>query len=80
VGHRQRRHDRRLPLSIQFLDYFLSCANYHPGDPASTNGGGFCNLQFDRLVMQAKTLQPTDPAAAEDIWARADHLAVSQAA
>jgi len=69
------------PSTAQFLDYFLSCANYHPGDPASgTNGGGFCNPQFDRLVTQAETLQPADPAAAQDIWARADHLAVSQAA
>jgi len=68
------------PSPSQFLDYFLSCGNYHPGDPASTNGGGFCNPRFDRLVTQAETLQPTDPAAAQDIWARADHLAVSQAA
>ena len=68
------------PSPGQFLD-LLSCANYHPGDPAdSTNGGGFCNPQFDRLVTQAETLQPADPAAAQDIWARADHLAVSQAA
>lgn len=36
--------------------------------------------QFDGLVTQAETLQPADPAAAQDIWARADHLAVSQAA
>jgi YVTN family beta-propeller protein len=69
------------PSPGQFLDYFLSCANYHPGDPAdSTNGGGFCNPEFDRLVMQAEVLQPADPVAAQDIWARADHLAVSQAA
>jgi len=69
------------PSPAQFLDYFLSCANYHPGDPAdSTNGGGFCNPQFDRLVTQAETLQPADPAAAQDLSAKADHLAVSQAA
>jgi len=35
---------------------------------------------FDRLVTQAESLQPADPAAAQDIWARVDHLAVSQAA
>lgn len=69
------------PSPAQFLDYFLSCANYHHDDPPdSTNGGGFCDPQFDRLVTQAETLQPADPAAAQDIWARADHLAVSQAA
>src|SRR5450755_761798 len=69
------------PSPSQFLDYFLSCANYHPKDPASTtNSGGFCNARFDHLIAQAQTLQPTDPAAAHDIWARADHLAVGQAA
>jgi ABC-type oligopeptide transport system substrate-binding subunit len=72
---------RGTSASSQFLDYFLSCANYHPEDPArTTNGGGFCNTQFDRLVAQAETLQPSDPAAAQAIWARADRLAVDQAA
>ena len=65
----------------QFLDFFLSCANYHPEDLArTTNGGGFCNARFDRLVRQAEATQLTNPAAAQDIWARADHLAVDQAA
>jgi peptide/nickel transport system substrate-binding protein len=69
------------PSPSQFLDYFLSCANYHPEDPArTTNGGGFCNTQFDHLIAQAETLQLTDPATAQDIWARADQLAVDQAA
>ena len=32
------------PSPGEFLGYFLSCANYHPNDPArTTNGGGFCN-------------------------------------
>jgi len=69
------------PSPSEFLEYFLSCANYHPADPArTTNGGGFCNATFDRLVRQAETLQLTDPAAAQDIWAKADHLATDQAA
>ena len=69
------------PSPSEFLEYFLSCANYHPDDPArTTNGGGFCNATFDRLVRQAETLQLTDPAAAQSIWARADHLAADEAA
>ena len=69
------------PSPAEFLDYFLTCANYHPDDPArTTNGGGFCNARFDRLVGQAEMLQLTDPAAAQHIWASADHLAVDQAA
>ncbi|HEX5287235.1 MAG TPA: ABC transporter substrate-binding protein, partial [Streptosporangiaceae bacterium] len=65
----------------QFLDFFLSCANYHPEDPArTTNGGGFCNAPFDHLVRQAEAMQLTNPAAAQNLWARADRLAVDQAA
>jgi peptide/nickel transport system substrate-binding protein len=69
------------PAAGQFLDYFLSCSNYHPDDPArSTNAGGFCHADFDRLVTRAEALQTTDPAHAQAIWARADRLAVDQAA
>jgi hypothetical protein len=54
---------------------FLGCSNYRPEDPTrTTNGGGFCNARFDRLVAQAKALQPTDPTKAQGIWARADRL------
>jgi YVTN family beta-propeller protein len=68
------------PSPSEFLDFFLSCANYHPHDPArTTNAGGFCNATFDRLIGQAETLQLTNPAAAENVWAEADHLAVDQA-
>jgi hypothetical protein len=48
--------------------------------PKNPTGGGFCNLEFDRLVTRAEALQPTDPITAQDIWARADQLAVDQAA
>jgi YVTN family beta-propeller protein len=69
------------PSPGNFLDYFLSCSNYHPEDPAgSSNGGGFCRADFDRLVARAQALQLTDPPKAEKVWARADRLAVDQAA
>ena len=69
------------PSPSEFLEYFLSCANYHPDDPArTTNAGGFCNATFGHLIGQAETLQLTDPAAAQGIWAEADRLAVDQAA
>jgi peptide/nickel transport system substrate-binding protein len=69
------------PAAGQFLDYFLTCSNYHPDDPArGTNAGGFCRTDFDRLVAQAQALQVTDPTKAQRVWARADRLAVDQAA
>ncbi len=69
------------PSPGNFLDYLLACASYRPDDPArSTNVGGFCRRDFDRLVARAQRLQQTDPTRAESVWARADRLAVDQAA
>jgi peptide/nickel transport system substrate-binding protein len=69
------------PSPGQFLQYFLACSNYHADDPGrTTNVGGFCNARFDRLIARAAKLQPTDAAKAQTLWARADRLAVDQAA
>jgi peptide/nickel transport system substrate-binding protein len=61
------------PSPGQFLDYFLACAS-------STNTGGFCNPTFERLIAKAERLETTNPAKAQGVWARADRLAVDQAA
>jgi peptide/nickel transport system substrate-binding protein len=69
------------PSPSQFLEYFLACANHRPEDPAhSTNRGGFCSSTFDRLIGKAERLETTNPAKAQRVWARADRLAVEQAA
>jgi peptide/nickel transport system substrate-binding protein len=61
------------PSASQFLEYFLACAR-------STNAGGFCNATFDRLIAKAERLATTNPVRAHRAWARADRLAVKQAA
>ena len=67
------------PSPVQFLS-FVTCSSYHPEDPVrTTNSGGYCDARLDRLVTRADTLQLTDPAAAQAIWARADRRAVDQA-
>jgi peptide/nickel transport system substrate-binding protein len=67
------------PSPAQFLS-FVTCSSYHPEDPArTTNSGGYCDARLDRLVARADTLQLTDPAAAQAVWARADRRAVDQA-
>lgn len=38
------------------------------------------NPTFDRLIAKAESLETTNPAKAQRIWARADRLAVQQAA
>jgi peptide/nickel transport system substrate-binding protein len=69
------------PSPGQFLEFFLACSNYRPEDAArTTNAGGFCRADFDRLVARAQALQTTNPVQAQGIWARADRLAVDQAA
>jgi peptide/nickel transport system substrate-binding protein len=68
------------PSPGEFLDYFLSCSNYRPQDGHSTNSGGFCSPDFDRLVARAESTQLMDPGGAQRIWARADRFAVDQAA
>ena len=69
------------PSPAQFLERFLACSNYRPADSArTTNAGGFCHAEFDRLVARAEALQIIDPEKAERIWARADRVAVDQAA
>ncbi len=69
------------PSPGQFLELFLACSNYRPEDPSrTTNSGGFCDPRLDRLVARAQALQIADPAKAEQIWTRADRLAVDEAA
>jgi ABC-type oligopeptide transport system substrate-binding subunit len=69
------------PSPGQFLEYFLACSNYRPADPTRTsNAGGFCNARLDSLIALAEKLHTTDPTRAQEVWARADRLAVDQAA
>jgi ABC-type oligopeptide transport system substrate-binding subunit len=82
MGSGNPQHVRRLTevgAGLSLAPNGLGCSR--PDDPArTTNAGAYCNKTFDRLVTQAETLQLTDPAAAQNIWASADHLAVDQAA
>jgi ABC-type oligopeptide transport system substrate-binding subunit len=77
----RRRVDRRLSLRERvprLLPELLQLPARHPR--RGTNGGGFCRSDFDALVAQARALQATNPAKAEELWAKADRLAVDQAA
>jgi ABC-type transport system substrate-binding protein len=39
----------------------------------------FCDPHVDALARQAQAAQATDPAAARELWARADHIVTDQA-
>jgi YVTN family beta-propeller protein len=64
----------QLGVVSEFLSEF-SC-----GSGRIAQNWGFCNRTIDRQIQQALTLQTTDAAAANALWARIDHEIVNQAA
>jgi peptide/nickel transport system substrate-binding protein len=64
--------------ATQFLTDQLSCAAWNP--PIRLNNHAqFCDHQVDALTQRAAQLEPTDPVAANVLWARADRLATDLA-
>jgi ABC-type transport system substrate-binding protein/class 3 adenylate cyclase len=61
------------PAASAFLGPVLGCA-------APVNLGGFCDPRVEAAIAQARRVQITDPATANDLWARVDRLAVDDAA
>ena len=59
------------PSASQWITLFLACAAWHP-PPQVTNHALFCDPTVDRWAAQASRLQPTNPTAADRLWARAD--------
>ena len=61
-------------------------AKLTPGDPlvgfqcdVNRTFTNYCNPAFDALAAEAKSLQTTDPAAANEKWAQADRMIVDDA-
>lgn len=64
-----------------FLTQFLACRSSLPDQPVlSPNAGGYCNHRLDRLLAAATTADVAVPNGGATGWARADHLAVDDAA
>jgi peptide/nickel transport system substrate-binding protein len=59
------------PSTSTFLDLF-SCRSFVPHSADNGNVSQFCDPRTDDLMRQATALQPTDPRAADALWARAE--------
>jgi ABC-type transport system substrate-binding protein/DNA-binding SARP family transcriptional activator len=66
------------PSASQFIALQLACAEWRPPS-ALNNHAQFCDPAVDRLATKAEALAPTDPAAADRLWARADRLVTDRA-
>jgi YVTN family beta-propeller protein len=70
-----------IPDASQFLPEFVACHNHNPRDPPrNTNAGGYCNHALDRVMASAAAAGARDPSAGNRLWARADRLAIDDAA
>jgi peptide/nickel transport system substrate-binding protein len=57
------------PSPLGFIEPQLTCASRSAG---GANVGRFCNPKIDGMIERARTLQLTDPQAANALWARID--------
>jgi ABC-type transport system substrate-binding protein len=66
------------PAPSTFLNNF-SCDAITPNSPDNLNPSHFCDRRAERLMAEAARLQPTDQAAADALWARAERRIVDLA-
>jgi peptide/nickel transport system substrate-binding protein len=59
------------PSPSQWIAKFLACAAWNPPTQLN-NHARFCDHQADSLAQRAAQLEPTDPVAANQLWAQAD--------
>lgn len=62
-----------------FLTVSVGCDGYRPNSTANPNLSMFCDPAIQKQVEQAQAKQPTDPDAANAIWADVDRATVDQA-
>jgi peptide/nickel transport system substrate-binding protein len=61
------------PSAAAFIQSSFTCGS-------TTNDAGFCDPRIDREMRKTKTLEPTDPRAANAQWSRIEHELVDDAA
>jgi peptide/nickel transport system substrate-binding protein len=67
------------PAPSDFLNVLLGCGSIHPNSDASPNIAEFCDQKVQSQINQARTLEQTDPTAADKIWTQIDHEDTDQA-
>jgi peptide/nickel transport system substrate-binding protein len=68
------------PSASEWFDFWFRCSAWRPDDPTETRNGAFyCDPAADRLMDQADAEMVTDPAAADQTWAKVDRLVTDDA-
>ena len=67
------------PGASNFIARNFRCTSFTPGTSANQNASQFCDPSLDRIIEQATRLQASTPAAANDVWARADKAVIDAA-
>jgi peptide/nickel transport system substrate-binding protein len=67
------------PVPSDFLNVLLGCGSIHPGSDASPNIAEFCDQAIQAKMTQASSMQLTNLAGANDLWAQVDHEVTDQA-
>jgi peptide/nickel transport system substrate-binding protein len=67
------------PVPSDFLNVLLGCGSIHPGSDASPNIAAFCDQAIQAKMTQASSMQLTNLAGANDLWAQVDHEVTDQA-
>lgn len=62
-----------------FLNVPFGCAGYHKASTASPNLSGYCNPAIQRKTKQAMSMQTTNPAGANRLWAQIDRMTTDDA-
>jgi ABC-type transport system substrate-binding protein/DNA-binding SARP family transcriptional activator len=69
------------PAPSNFLERLFSCASFVPGNAAENlNPSEFCDPEIDAAMRRAETLQMSDPAGSNTLWAEVDRALVDRAA
>jgi ABC-type transport system substrate-binding protein len=68
------------PSDSSFLTASFSCAALRAEAPFNANNSQFCDRRVDALIRRAGEAQISDPAAADELWARAEGRILEAAA
>src|SRR5260370_12748041 len=67
------------PAPSDFLNVLTGCGSIHKGSDASPNIAELCVPSLQAQMNQAESLELSNPAAASQLWAQADHNMTNQA-
>jgi peptide/nickel transport system substrate-binding protein len=70
---------RTFPPPAGVLTPLFSCAGFTPATDANADPSGFCSRAVDRLIARAEATQAQNPAAATELWQRAERAILAQA-